>query len=80
MKFSRGSQTRVSATMELEPSAQLPPAPPQPCRRVLRVDVADRGIGLSPEDCTRMFRAYEHAAPEQARAAIGHARARCDEF
>ena len=67
-KFSRGSLTRVTVTIEEEPPAQLLLPPPSlPPRPVLRVDVADRGVGLSPEECHRMFMPFEHAAPEQAR-------------
>jgi hypothetical protein len=68
MKFSRGSLTRVTVSIEEEPPAQLSlPPPSRPRRPVLRVDVADRGVGLSPEECQRMFLPFEHAAPEQAR-------------
>ncbi len=68
MKFSRGSLTRVTVFIEEEPPAQLSlPPPSRPRRPVLRVDVADRGVGLSPEECQRMFLPFEHAAPEQAR-------------
>jgi signal transduction histidine kinase len=65
MKFSRGSRVEVRLTMEVEPPAQLPPAPPQPPRPMLRVDVSDRGVGLSPEELERIFKPYEHAAPEK---------------
>jgi hypothetical protein len=68
MKFSRGSQTRVSLHVEEEPPAQvLLPPPSLPPRPVLRVDVADRGVGMTQAECERMFHPFEHAAPEKVR-------------
>ena len=74
-KFSRGTPVHVRAAMEVEPAALLPPAPPQPPRPVLRVDVADRGVGIASKDIVRIFAPYEHADAEQARrgAAVGAA-------
>jgi hypothetical protein len=68
MKFSRGLQTRVSLHVEEEPPAQvLLPPPSLPPRPVLRVDVADRGVGMTQAECERMFLPFEHAAPEKVR-------------
>jgi signal transduction histidine kinase len=77
MKFSRGFRVEVTVSMEVEPPAQLPPAPPQPPRPVLRVDVSDRGVGLSPDEVERIFKPYEHAAPEKARCKHLCAAGRC---
>jgi signal transduction histidine kinase/CheY-like chemotaxis protein len=65
LKFGRGRPVRVRVALETEAVAVAPPAPSQPPRRLLRADVTDAGPGLSPADCERFFRPYEHAPPEQ---------------
>ena len=64
LKFGQGKAVRVRVALEREAPAVAPPATSQPPRCVLRADVEDAGPGLSPQDCERFFRPYEHAPPE----------------
>jgi len=64
LKFGLGRPVRVRVALDDETPCALPPAPLQPPRKVLRVEVADSGPGLSPADCERFFRPYEHAPAE----------------
>ena len=71
IKFSRGSEVRVTARTEDAPGATAPLHPPMAgpasaaTPAMLRVAVADAGAGLTAEDCERIFRVFEHAAPEK---------------
>ena len=70
IKFSHGSEVRVTARLE-DASMMVPPYPPlagpdeSTMAKVLRIEVADAGAGLAAEDCERIFRAFERAAPEK---------------
>jgi PAS domain S-box-containing protein len=61
LKFSNNSP--VCVRVALEPKAQDEEEEP-PTMRTLRVDVADQGVGVAPEDQERVFKKYERAAPE----------------
>jgi PAS domain S-box-containing protein len=61
LKFSNNSP--VSVRVALEPKAQ-DEEEESPTMRTLRVDVADQGVGVAPEDQERVFKKYERAAPE----------------
>ena len=65
IKFSAGSAVSVTVLME--------PAQPQATDAavmVLRVDVSDGGAGLTAEECERIFKPFERAAPEKARRSV----------
>ncbi len=55
LKFCRGSLVEVTTRMEVEPPALLPPMTPLLPRPLLCVDVADQGVGLTADDCSRIF-------------------------
>jgi K+-sensing histidine kinase KdpD len=63
-KFALGSEVRVRVLMEPQ---QDDPAAAQPAGTWLRVDVADSGAGLTPEECERIFKPWERAPPEKVR-------------
>jgi PAS domain S-box-containing protein len=56
LKFCAGSAVRVRATLERQGDGRQAPSTTQ-----LRVDVSDQGVGLTAEDCLRVFEAYEKA-------------------
>ena len=60
IKFSRGSEVRVTAAMEPRSGDAAADA-----SDVLRVDVADSGAGLSAEECERMFKPFERTSPDK---------------
>jgi hypothetical protein len=68
IKFALGSEVRVSVLVEPQAGAS---------RSVLRVDVADSGAGLTPEECERIFKPFERAPPEKARACVRAAACWC---
>jgi signal transduction histidine kinase len=59
-KFCAGAT--VSVSVQLEKDAASSASSPL---RTLRVDVADRGPGLTEAQCVTIFRPYEHAASSQ---------------
>lgn len=85
IKFARGSEVRVAVCMEPLGAAASEgheqQEVPADGLQVLRVDVSDQGVGLTPEECERVFRPFERAAPEKvrncscprARCAVSHA-------